>query len=427
VLAGAVFGVVPAIHASRTGAGDALREAGHRVSSGRAGARARDALVATEVALAVMLLIGAGLALLSFARLLRVDPGFDPRNALTFEIALPPARYASPALVAQAHEALLDRLRAIPGVAEAGASSHVPLAGGNMTTGLEIDGRPVVPPERPAEVNYRITSAGYIAALGAHVRRGRAFAEGDAADQWRVAMIGETAARRLFPGEEPIGKRVRITGDSAWLRVIGVVGDVRHASLESAPGTDVYVPILREPSSYMRYVVRTSGAPAAMAPEIRRAVRAFDASLPVVGLEPLENVVARASVPHRFAMLLLGAFATIAVVLAVGGVYAMVAYSVSQRSHEIAVRVALGARPREVVRAVMARGLGPVAVGLAAGVVLALALARGMSALLYGVSARDPSIYAAAATLLGVVAVASALVPALRASRVDPVVTLRAG
>jgi ABC-type antimicrobial peptide transport system permease subunit len=204
-----------------------------------------------------------------------------------------------------------------------------------------------------------------------------------------------------------------------------VIGDVRHTSLESAPSVDVYVPLEREPSNYMSYVVRTSGTASALAPAVRRTVRAFDPTLPIVGLESLESVVARASVPRRFAMLLLGSFAVIALVLAVGGVYAMVAYAVHQRTRELAVRVALGARPVEVVRTVMARGLGAVGVGLGAGLLLALGLGRLISALLYGVSAHDPAIYVAAPALLGLVAVVSALLPALRASRIDPIVALR--
>jgi len=425
ILTGVVFGLAPALYAARTSAGDALREGGRRVSSGRAGARTRDALVAIEVALAVMLLIGAGLTLLSFSRLLRVDPGFDARNALTFEIGLPAASYQTPQAITQAHHRLVDALRALPGVTQAGASSHVPLAGGNMTTGLEIEGRPVVAPERPAEVNYRVTTDGFTAASGMTMRRGRAIAASDAADGWRVATISETAANRLFPNEDPIGKRVRVSGDSAWLQIVGIVRDVRHASLESAPGVDVYIPVEREASNYMRYVVRTSGSATAVAGDVRRAVRAFDPSLPIVGLESLESVVSRASVPRRFAMLLLGSFALIAVVLAVGGVYAMVAYAVSQRTHELAVRVALGARPVEVMRTVMAHGLGAVGIGLGAGVLLAFAFGRAISALLYGVSAHDPAIYVAAPAMLALVAVASALFPALRASRIDPIVALR--
>jgi putative ABC transport system permease protein len=424
-LTGVMFGLAPALYAARTSAGDALREAGRRVSSGRAGARTRDALVALEVALAVMLLIGAGLTLLSFSRLLRVDPGFDARNALTFEIGLPAGSYRSNEQITQAHHRLVDVLRALPGVTQAGASSHVPLAGGNMSTGLAIEGRPVVPPEREAEVNYRITTDGFTAAAGMSMRRGRAIAASDAADGWRVATLSETAAKKLFPGEDPIGRRVKISGDSAWLTVIGIVRDVRHSSLESAPGTDIYVPMEREPSNYMRYVVRTQGSASALAPEIRRAVRAFDPTLPVVGLESLERVVSRASIPRRFAMLLLGSFAVIALVLAVGGVYAMVAYAVNQRTQELAVRVALGAGPAEVVRTVMMRGLGAVGVGLGAGVLLALGLGRLIAALLYGVSAHDPAIYISAPLVLGVVAALSALVPALRASRIDPIVALR--
>ena len=425
VLTGVVFGLAPALYAARTSAGDALREAGRRVSSGRAGARTRDALVALEVALAAMLLIGAGLTLLSFSRLLRVDPGFDARNALTFELGLPAASYRTNDEITQAHHRLVDMLRSLPGVTQAGASTHVPLAGGNMTTGLEIEGRPVVPPERPAEVAYRLTTDGFTEAAGMSVRRGRAIAATDAADGWRVVTLSETAANKLFPGEDPLGRRVRITGDSAWLTIVGVVRDVRHTSLESAPGVDVYVPVEREPANYMRYVVRTSGSTSALAPEIRRAVRTFDPSLPIVGLESLESVVSRASVPRRFAMLLLGSFAVIALILAVGGVYAMVAYAVNQRTQELAVRVALGARPAEVVRTVMARGLGAVGVGLGAGVLLALGLGRLISALLYGVSAHDPVIYLAAPTVLGAVAALSALIPALRASRVDPISALR--
>ena len=426
-LTGVAFGLAPALYAARTSAGDALREAGRRASSGRSGARTRDALVALEVALAAMLLIGAGLTLVSFSRLVRVDPGFDARHAVMFEIGLPASSYRTNDEVVQAHHRLVDMLRALPGVTHAGASSHVPLAGGNMSTGLEIEGRPVVPPERPAEVNYRLTTDGATAALGMSVRRGRAIEAADAADGWRVATISETAAKTLFPNDNPIGHRVRISGDSTWLTIVGVIRDVRHTSLESAPGVDVYVPLEREPENYMAYVVRTSGSTSALAPEIRRAVRAFDSALPIVGLESLETVVARASVPRRFAMLLLGSFAVIALVLAVGGVYAMVAYAVNQRTRELAVRVALGARPVEVVRTVMARGLGAVGVGLGAGLLLALGLGRLISALLYGVSPRDPVIYLAAPAVLGVVAVLSALLPALRASRVDPIVALRDG
>ena len=425
VLTGVVFGLAPALFAARTSAGDALREGGRRVSSGRAGARTRDALVALEVALAAMLLIGAGLTLLSFSRLLRVDPGFNAHNAVTFELGLPGGSYPTPERVTQAHHRLVEQLRSMPGVSEAGASSHVPLAGGNMTTGLEIEGRPVVPPERPAEVNYRVTTDGFTAAVGMTIKRGRAIAAGDATGGWRVATISQTAADRLFRGEDPIGRRVRVTGDSAWLTIVGIIGDVRHTSLESAPAVDVYIPIEREPSNFMRYVVRTTGAASPLAPDIRRAVRAFDPTLPIVGLETLESTVARASVPRRFAMLLLGSFAAIALVLAVGGVYAMVAYAVSQRTQELAVRVALGARPGEVVRTVMARGLGAVGVGLGAGVLLAFVLGRAMAALLYGVNAHDPVIYLAAPAVLGIVAVLSALVPAVRASRVDPIVALR--
>jgi putative ABC transport system permease protein len=294
-----------------------------------------------------------------------------------------------------------------------------------MTTDLEIEGKPVVPPDRPAEVAYRIVTDGVVGAVGMRMQRGRAFEASDVASGWRVAMLSETAARKLFANEDPLDRRVRISGDTAWLRVVGIVRDVRHTSLESAPGVDVYVPIEREPSAFLRYVVRTAGPPEAVTADIRRAVRAFDPSVPIVRLSTLESVVSRASVPRRFAMLLLGSFAAIALILAVGGVYAMVAYAVNQRTQELAVRVALGARPAEVVRTVMARGLGAVVVGLAAGIVLAFALGRTMSALLYGVSAHDPAIYVAAPLVLGVVALASALIPALRASRVDPIVALR--
>ena len=425
LVTGVVFGLAPALYAARTSAGDALREGGRRISSGRAGARARDALVAMEVALAAMLLIGAGLTLLSFSRLLGIDPGFNQQNAITFEIGLPAGTYQGRERVTQAQHQIVEQLRALPGVTYAGGSSHVPLAGGNMTTQLTIEGRPITPPDRPPEVNYRITTDGFTEAVGMPVRRGRTIAASDASDGWRVAMINEALARRLFPNEDPVGRRVRVTEDSTWLTVVGVVGDVRHSSLEAEPSPEVYVPIESEPNNFLRFVVRTSGPAAALSAEVRRAIRTFDPTIPVVNLETLEGVVSRASVPRRFAMLLLGSFAAIALVLAIGGVYAMVSYAVSQRTQELAVSVALGAQPRQVVRTVMARGLSAVAVGLGAGVLLALALGQTMSALLYGVNARDPMIYTAAPAILGVVAIVSALIPALRASRVDPVVALR--
>jgi putative ABC transport system permease protein len=424
LITGLTFGLAPAVFASRTSAGDALREGGRRVSSGRTGARTRDALVAVEVALAAMLLIGAGLTLMSFSKLLRIDPGFDARNALTFELGLPVASYQGAGRITQAERQLVERLRALPGVTMAGASSHVPLAGGNMTTRLEIEGKPVTPPDRPAEVAYRVVTDGFVGAVGMKIQRGRAFEASDAASGWQVAVLNETTANKLFPGEDPIGRRVRID-TTAWLQVVGIVKDVRHSSLEATPGMEVFVPIEREPNNYLRYVVRTAGSPTTVTADIRRTVREFDPAVPIVKLETLEAVVSRASVPRRFAMLLLGSFAAIALILAVGGVYAMVAYAVNQRTQELAVRVALGARPAEVVRTVMVRGLGAVGVGLGAGVLLAFALGKAMSALLYDVNAHDPLIYLAAPAMLGLVAVASALIPALRASRVDPIVALR--
>jgi putative ABC transport system permease protein len=427
ILTGILFGLAPAVYAARRSAGDALREGARATSAGRAGARVRDTLVALEVALAMTLLIGAGLTVLSFSRLVRVDPGFDPSNAMTFELNLPPATYPTRERVAEGHEALVERLRSLPGVMDVGASTHVPLAGGNMTTLLEVDGRPVVAPERPPEMNYRLTTAGFTEAVGMTIRRGRSLTAADAADDWRVVTISESAAGRLFPNEDPIGRRIRITEDTAWLRVVGVVGDVRHSALESAPSAEIYVPIQRQASNYLRYVIRTAGAPSAVIPDVRRTVRAFDVTLPIVGLQTLETVVARASVPRRFSMLLLGSFAVIAVVLAIGGVYAMVTFAVAQRTRELAVRVALGAQRPEVVRTVMVRGLGAVAVGLGIGMVLAFALGGAMSALLYGVSVHEPSIYLAAPLLLGLVAGTAALVPALRAARVDPIAALRDG
>ncbi|HEX6048092.1 MAG TPA: ABC transporter permease, partial [Gemmatimonadaceae bacterium] len=261
ILTGILFGLAPAVYAARRSAGDALREGARATSAGRAGARVRDTLVALEVALAMTLLIGAGLTVLSFSRLVRVDPGFDPSNAMTFELNLPPATYPTRERVAEGHEALVERLRSLPGVMDVGASTHVPLAGGNMTTLLEVDGRPVVAPERPPEMNYRLTTAGFTEAVGMTIRRGRSLTAADAADDWRVVTISESAAGRLFPNEDPIGRRIRITEDTAWLRVVGVVGDVRHSALESAPSAEIYVPIQRQASNYLRYVIRTAGAP----------------------------------------------------------------------------------------------------------------------------------------------------------------------
>jgi putative ABC transport system permease protein len=440
VLTAALFGLAPALHGARRAPFDALREGG-RASPSPAARRARDVLVIAEVALAVPLLTGAALLVTSLTRLQRVDAGFDPGSTVAAELDVRGGRYATPAHVAAFYDALLARVAAIPGVAAAGAVERLPLTGPQQSTDFRIEGEaPVEAGARP-NVAYASVTPGALATLRVPLRAGRAFSGADDAQAARVALINEAAAARFFPGVDPVGRRIALTVealrfgpdgppaidfDSAFREIVGVVADVRHEGLAVPPQPAFYVPFAQRPQGDMSVVVRAAAGTVGLAGALREAVRAVDRDQPVVAMTTLDDVVARALGAPRLRTHLLSTFALLAAALAAIGLYGVLAFAVSQRMHELGVRIAFGARPREIFGLVTARALRLAATGIVLGVIAAAALTRLLASLLFEVDPLDPLAFAAAPALLLAVALLASIGPARRATRVDPLVALRA-
>jgi len=422
---GLVFGLAPALQASKTDFVETLKEGG-RSSTGPARAgRLRGALVVSEVALTLVLLVGAGLLVKSFARLLDVDPGLDPRGVLTLDLSLPPAKYAERRQVAAFYERLLGEVAALPGVEVAGAVSVLPLGGDDNSNFVEIEGRPPLAPGQALRAGRRNASPDYFRALRVPLKSGRALAPSDAADAPPAAVINEAMARAFFPGEDPVGKRLRTGDNNPWVTIVGVVGDVRHRGLDVDTRPEMFFPHAQSPSRQMSLVVRSGGDPLALVGAVRERVRAVDKDQPVGNVKTMEAWVAESVASRRFAVLLLAAFALVAAGLAAVGIYGVVSYGVAQRTHELGLRLALGAQRSDVLRLVIRQGMKMTLVGAAVGLAAALALTRLMAGLLYGVSATDPLVFAGVALLLVAVALLACYVPARRATRVDPMVALR--
>jgi len=430
LLAGVLFGLVPAVQVTRSGVFGSLREGGRGALSGRGSARMRNTLVVAEMALAVMLLAGAGLLIRSFVRLQSVDPGFRTEGALSFTLSLPEAAYRGEPARAAFYDRLQERLTALPGVREAAAVSELPMGGSARFLTFEVEGaEPVQPGREPVSQILRATP-GYFRAMGIPVERGRAISPEDRAGAPRVMLMNREAARRFFPGQDPVGRRIRLAlGDDtttvSW-EVVGVVGDVRQFGVGEDPEPAMYFPQAQAPEGSMGVVLRTAVAPLSVAGAVRREVKALDPDLPVNDLQPLEQLTAESVSQPRFYMLLLSIFAGVALALAAIGIFGVISYGVAQRTREIGVRVALGADPASVLRIVVGGALGLAGLGVGIGVLGALAGTRVLSGLLFGVTTTDPATYAGvAALLMGVAALASWL-PARAATRVDPAIALRA-
>ncbi|MBV9924270.1 MAG: ABC transporter permease [Acidobacteria bacterium] len=424
VLTGILFGLAPALQASKTDFVESLKEGG-RSGQGLARSRLRSGLVVGEVALTLVLLVGAGLLLKSFSRLLAVDPGLDARNVLTLDVALPSAKYNEPQRITAFYERLVQEAAAVPGVQAAGVVSVLPLAGDDTSNFVQIEGRAPLPPGQAMRAGRRNVSADYFRTLGIPVKRGRALAASDADGAQPVLVINESLARSFFPDEDPVGKRVRTGDKSPWVEIVGVVGDVRHRGLDVDARPEMFFPHTQTPSRRMTLVVRSSGDPAALAAPLRERVRSIDRDQPVGDVKTMEEWVSESVASRRFTAALLGVFAAAAAALAALGLYGVVSYSVAQRTHEIGLRVALGARPRDVLRLVIGQGLTLTLVGAAVGLAAAFALTRVISGLLFNVGATDPSIFVAVPLLLVVVALLACYLPARRATKVDPMVALR--
>jgi putative ABC transport system permease protein len=418
---GLIFGLVPAWQASRLVSSEDLGDGGGRTSSGRRATRTRDLLVAGQVAIALVLLVGAGLLIRSLSTLSRVDTGIDARNLLAFDLFLSGSRAAAPVQQVAFYNDLLRELRALPGVQSAGAAVTLPIGGDDFATTFLVEGRPVPPPSDEPTAGYQIVTPGYFATMGMRIRAGRDFSESDTRESPAVVIVNETLARQHWPGAEPVGRRLRIGRGTSnpWMTVVGVVSDIRHLGPSTAPRPELYEVHTQSPFSFMAFVVRTNGDAYAAVPSIRAAVARLDAAQPVSGVRSMDDHLARSLSRPRFMSTLTSAFATLALTLAVIGLYGVIAYSVTQRTREIAIRAALGARPVDVMRMVIGKAVALAGAGIAAGVAAAAALARLLTGLLYGVTPTDPATYLAVAALLMGVAMVSGAVPAVRAVRID--------
>ena len=432
LLTSLVFSLAPALRALRVNLSDGLKDGSQSSSSGGGRQRFRNALVVVEMALAVILLVGAGLMLQSLWSLQRVGLGFDPSNVLTMRVALPQASYATPEEVVGFYQRLLERVRANGGVRHAGAIRALPLGSTIGDFGLRVEGY-VPPPGTNAKGDWEIATDGYLAAMGERLVRGRDIAPTDTSDGFLVALINEEMARRYWTGQDPVGKRFRIGSASTrpWVTVVGIVGDVRHNGITGAVKEKFYVPHAQWHKSVgnsirsMTLVVKTAADPQSVAPAIREEIRALDPNLPVADVRTMGEIVGVTLSTPRFTGLLLGLFAALALVLSAIGIYGVLSYVVSRRTREIGIRLAIGAGRGQVLQMVLGTGLVLSLSGVALGLVGAALLTRVMRGLLHGVTPGDPATFAAVALGLSAVALAASLVPAWRATRVDPVVALK--
>jgi predicted permease len=426
VLTGVLFGLAPALHASKLDLNEALKEGGRGSTEGKRSG-VRRLLVISEIALALVLLVGGGLMIRSFLRLQSIDPGFNPRNVLTMTVSLAGSQHSTSTKRLVFFDELLGRIESLPGVQSASAINHLPLGGDTWGIGFAIEGRPLPPPgERPGAV-YRIVRPRYFQTMGATLLEGRDFTERDNESASGVVIINETFARRHWPNEDPIGKRIRIAIDESGPReIVGVVKDVKQREWTAEPQPEMYLPHFQAAAPrYLTLVVRANSSPLNLAAAVEGEVWAIDKNLPVSEVRSMEEVIAASIAQQRFNVLLLGIFASVALILAAVGIYGVMSYSVTQRTQEIGIRIALGAQTSDVLKMVVGQVMKLVAIGIGAGLIGAFLLTRLLSSLLYEVSATDPVTFAAIALVLTSVALLACYLPARRATKVDPMVALR--
>ena len=426
LLSGLIFGFAPAVASVSVNLTTALKEGGRSGSPGRTG-RLRSALVVVEIALALVLLAGAGLLLRSFARVVSTSPGFAADRVMTMQITLPSAKYADAAQRGAFYRTLIDRVRALPNVDEAGAVSFLPMNGLGAATSFEVVGQPKPAPGQEPVADIRIVDGGYFAALGIPLRQGRFFTSQELASQNHLAIVSDTLARTLFPNQNPLGQRLRVSWNGQGEdEIIGVVGDVRMQSLEDDVRPAIYYPYSRTPYPTEHVVVKTAGNPLAAVSSLVEIVHQLDAELPISSLRTMSDVIGRSLAERRIVMVLLAVFAAVALVLATVGIYGVMSYVVSQRTREIGIRMALGANRGGVIGMVVKQALALAGGGLVIGLASAITLTRMMRAMLYDVQPDDPLTLTVVAVLLLGVAVAATALPALRATRIDPLSALRA-
>ncbi len=421
-----IFGVAPAWQASKPDLTIALKEGGQKVAGSVQSRRARSLLVISEIALSMILVIGAGLMLKSFIRLQQVDPGFKPDKVLTFDLALPVARYEREQQATAFYKEALDRIKAIPGVESAGATSALALRGYNWTGDFSVEGR--APDDYGVEVRHKEITPDYFQTMGIPLERGRHFTEADTADSPPVVIVNSALARRHFKNEDPIGKRMkfeRAETEAPWHTIVGVVGDEKQNGLGIEVLPEIYEPFQQHTQWRMTVAARTAGDPDSITGAVRSEIKAIDKDLPAFNFVTLDEVLHISLARDRFNMTLLAVFAAVALILSAVGIYGVISYSVTQRTHEIGIRMALGASSRDVLRLIIGQGMTLVLIGVAVGLAGAFALTRLMSSMLYGVSATDPITFIALSLLLSGVAALACYIPARRALKVDPMIALR--
>jgi len=426
VVTGLVFGLLPALKSTKPDLHGTLKESGRGGMGGRGRHRLRSALVIGEIALSLVLLVGSTLMIRSFLGLARVKPGFDPQGVLTMRLYLAGERYDSAASRIAFYRDALGRLQQLPGVEFAAASNGVPVGQGGGGVPIGIEGQAVTPGEEPI-ASFRAVTDGFFQTLKVPLREGRTFVTRENAETSRVVVVNQTAAKRFWPNAPAIGRRLRFTSDTAvvWRTVVGVVGDVQADELDAQPEPQVYVPYGDAPRYHMSLVVRTAGDPASITGPVRGTIRAVDPGIALFDVLPYDQVIARSIWPQRLVGLMMGVFAVIALVLAAVGVYGVMSYAVAQRTHEIGLRMALGAEVGHVLRLIVGRGLVLAGFGAGIGLLGAFGITRALKSLLYGVSATDPLSFAGIAVLLTGAAFLASYLPARRAARVDPMIAMR--
>jgi putative ABC transport system permease protein len=426
LLTSMLFGLAPALQSSRFDLNSALKDAGRSATGGEERGRLRNLLMVSEIALSLALLIGAGLLIKSFQRLLHTSPGFDPQRVLTAAVSLPEAQYTNDTQQIEFFRRAIERISNIPGVEAVGAIFGLPYSGDDISVAFTVEGQPDPGPGARPRAGARMITPDYIRTMGIPLIKGRLFNDQDGLDAPRVMLINETLARRFFPGQDPIGKRLKqglrgITGE-----IVGVVGDVRDRALNKEAAPEYYLPYTYMMAGSMSITARVkTGDPMSLAAPLRAAVREIDKDLPVYGAQSMGSRVSDSLTRQRFSMTLLTALSGLAMALAVAGVFSVMSFIVARRTHEIGVRTALGAQPLNVLRLILGRGMKLTMIGIAIGLVLSLTLTRLMNEFLYQVSATDPPTFIVVSMILAGVALAACWIPALKATKVDPLVALR--
>jgi len=425
LLCGAIFGLAPAFGSSGLDVHRALKEASGQASGSRRGARMRRVFVASEIALAVVVLISTALLAESFAHMVYGDLGFQPQNVMATQLVIPPSKYSTDAQVRNFYEQVMARVHVLPEVVSAGASEYMPFAESNQVEFIHVVGRPEAQPGEEIGAEYTAITADYLSAMQIPLLRGRAIEPGDGPGAPNVVLVNETLTRQQFPKEDPLGRQLEIGREHKTYTIVGVVHDVKQFTLSDRPERQIYVSAAQVPSAYTSIVARTSGAAPGLATEIRDAIWAVDGEQPVSTVRPLDDLITEQNTPNRILTQMIGFFGGLALLLGAIGIYGVMAHSVVQRMHEMGIRMTLGASPRDVMGLVLRQGLKLTLVGIAFGLLAAAGATRALSSILYKVQAGDPVTFAGVPAFFALIALVACYFPARRAGRVDPMIALR--